>query len=289
VRFQFDGNQTYQLKAIESVADLLRGQPRLTIDFSTFQFGELFSPLANRIDLDEAQLLANLHAVQTRNALPLDRELQFIGETIRTAQGETTVRFPNFSVEMETGTGKTYVYLRTALELHRRYGLRKFIVVVPSVAIREGVLKSLKITQEHLRALYDNVPYRFTVYDSKSIAKVRQFAQSDCVELMVMTIDSFNKDENVIRQSTDRLQGATPIYLVQAARPVLILDEPQNMESEARIKALASLHPLFALRYSATHRNPYNLAYRLTPFEAYRQGLVKKIEVASVVQEDDYN
>src|SRR5204863_1907941 len=100
---------------------------------------------------------------------------------------------------METGTGKTYVYLRTALELHRRYGLRKFIVVVPSVAIREGVLKSLKDTQEHLRAIYDNVPYRYTVYDSKSIAKVRQYAGSDCIEILVMTIDSFNKDDNVIK------------------------------------------------------------------------------------------
>jgi type III restriction enzyme len=190
---------------------------------------------------------------------------------------------------METGTGKTYVYLRTALELNRRYGLRKFIVVVPSVAVREGVIKTLKITQEHLRALYDNVPYRYTVYDSKSIAKVRQFAQSDCVELMVMTIDSFNKEENVIRQSTDRLQGATPLFLVQSVRPVLILDEPQNMESEGRVRALASLDPLFALRYSATHRNPYNLVYRLTPFEAYRQSLVKKIQIASVVKEDDFN
>ena len=133
-------------------------------------------------------------------------------------------------------------YLRTALELHRRYGLRKFIVVVPSVAIREGVLKSLKITQDHLRELYDNVPYRFTVYDSRSIAKVRQFSQSDCVEILVMTIDAFNNDDNVIRQSTDRLQGATPIFLVQDVRPVLILDEPQNMESEGRIKALAALH-----------------------------------------------
>ena len=162
-------------------------------------------------------------------------------------------------------------------------------MVVPSVAVREGVIKSLKITQDHLRALYDNVPYRYTVYDSKSIAKVRQFAQSDCVEMLVMTIDSFNKEDNVIRQSTDRLQGATPLFLVQARRPVLILDEPQNMESEGRIRALACLHPLMALRYSATHRNPYNLVYRLTPFEAYRQSLVKKIEVASVVKEDDFN
>ena len=289
MRFQFNGGQTYQLKAIEAVADLFRGQPRVAIDFDAFELGQIYAPIANRIDLDPGQLLANLRAVQTRNALPPDEKLETIEETIPTAKGDQTIRFPNFSVEMETGTGKTYVYLRTALELDRRYGMRKFIVVVPSVAIREGVLKSLKITQDHLRGLYDNVPYRYSVYDSKSIAKVRQFAQSDCVELMVMTIDSFNKDDNVIRQSTDRLQGATPIHLVQAARPVLILDEPQNMESEGRIKALASLHPLFALRYSATHRNPYNLVYRLTPFEAYRQGLVKKIEVASVIREDDHN
>ena len=239
--------------------------------------------------MDDAQLLENLQAVQRQNGISPDTALQTIEETINTVFGDHLLRFPNFSVEMETGTGKTYVYIRTALELNRRYGLRKFIVVVPSVAVREGVIKSLKITQDHLRALYDNVPYRYTVYDSKSISKVRQFAQSDCVELLVMTIDSFNKEDNVIRQSTDRLQGATPLFLVQASRPVLILDEPQNMESEARIRALASLHPLMALRYSATHRNPYNLAYRLTPFEAYRQSLVKKIEVASVVKEDDFN
>lgn len=289
MRLQFDGNQVFQLRAIESVADLLRGQPRSLVDFAAPNTGTLFGPVRNRLDLDEAQLLENLQAVQRANGIAPDSVLQTIEDTIHTVFGDHQVRFPNFSVEMETGTGKTYVYIRSALELNRRYGLRKFIVVVPSVAVREGVIKSLKITQDHLRALYDNVPYRYTVYDSKSIAKVRQFAQSDCVELLVMTIDSFNKEDNVIRQSTDRLQGATPLFLVQASRPILILDEPQNMESEARIRALASLHPLMALRYSATHRNPYNLAYRLTPFEAYRQFLVKKIEVASVVKEDDFN
>jgi len=289
MRFQFDGNQAFQLHAIEAVADLFRGQPRVAPDFSTFAFGEIFSPVNNRLDLSEDQIVANLHAVQKRHGIPEDEKLEYIEETIRTGKGNESVRFPNFSIEMETGTGKTYVYLRTALELHRRYGMRKFIVAAPSVAVREGVLKSLKITQQHLRAIYDNVPYRYTTYDSKSIGKVRQFAQSDCVEILVITIDSFNKDDNVIRQSTDLLQGATPLFLVQSARPVLILDEPQNMESEGRIKALASLHPLLALRYSATHRNPYNLVYRLTPFEAYRQNLVKRIEVDSVRKEDDYN
>jgi type III restriction enzyme len=127
------------------------------------------------------------------------------------------------------------------------------------------------------------------VYDSDNLSQVRQFALSDGAEIMVMTIDSFNKGSNVIRQSTDRLQGETPIHLVQAARPILILDEPQNMESELRIQALSALDPLFALRYSATHHNPYNLVHRLTPFEAYRQGLVKRIEVAGVEKEDDVN
>lgn len=289
MRIQFDGSQLHQIRAIEAVAELFRGQPRVSVNFSSFALGEVYGPVANRLDLTDEQLLANLQAVQVRHGILASDGLEYIEEMIRTAQGTEAARFSNFSVEMETGTGKTYVYLRTALELHRRYGLRKFIIVVPSVAVREGVLKTLKITQHHLRSLYDNVPYRYTSYDSRSIAKVRQFVQSDCVEIMVMTIDSFNKDDNVIRQSTDRLQGATPLHLIQAARPVLVLDEPQNMESEGRIKALASLHPLMALRYSATHRNPYNLVYRLTPFEAYRQGLVKRIEVDSVRKEDDHN
>src|SRR4051794_34579421 len=258
MRFQFDGHQAYQMQAIEAVVDLLRGQPRITISRESFQFGELFSPLANRLDLDAAQLLANLRAVQSRHGIPPDDSLHFIEGTIRTAGGDQTSRFPNFSVEMETGTGKTYVYLRTALELHRRYGLRKYIIVVPSVAIREGVIKTLEITRRHFEELYGNLAYRFAVYDSANLGQIRQFALSDSVELMVMTIDSFNKASNVIRQSTDRLQGETPIHLIQATRPILILDEPQNMESELRIKALATLDPLLALRYSATHRNSYN-------------------------------
>ncbi|MBC7084631.1 MAG: DEAD/DEAH box helicase, partial [Firmicutes bacterium] len=171
----------------------------------------------------------------------------------------------------------------------QRYGLRKFIIVVPSVAIREGVLKNLRITEEHFRQVYQNPTYRYYVYDSASLAQVRQFALSDGLEIMVMTLASFNRAANVIRQSTDRLQGETPLHLVQATRPVLILDEPQNMESELSKDALASLNPLLALRYSATHRYLYNLVYRLTPFEAYRQGLVKRIEVAGVEEVDSAN
>jgi type III restriction enzyme len=283
MQFKFDANQNFQLRAIESVAGLFVGQGPSELDYFKAQSG------ANALDLDESQILSNLQAVQEGNKLPVDTALQWIAETIDTTAGPVPTRFCNFSVEMETGTGKTYVYLRTALELNRRYGFRKYIVVVPSVAIREGVLKSLKVTESHLKALYGNLPYRSSVYDSRNINKIRQFAQNDCVEIMVMTIDSFNKEENVIRRSTDSLQGNTPIYLLQEARPILILDEPQNMESDLRKGALAALHPLFALRYSATHRNPYNLVYRLTPYEAYREGLVKRIEVASVVKEHDFN
>ena len=145
------------------------------------------------------------------------------------------------------------------------------------------------MTLKHLQELYDNTPYRFYAYDSENLSQVRQFAISASLEFMVMTIDSFNKASNVIRQSKDQLQGETPIHLVQATRPILILDEPQNMESELRVKALAGLNPLFALRYSATHRNPYNVVHRLTPFEAYRQGLVKRIEVAGVEKTGDAN
>lgn len=284
MQFRFDPNQEYQTHAIESVADLFDGMARAELDVN-FVLG--FAAVPNRLDLDESTLLANLRAVQERRGIAPEDALACIEEKITDSDGERDVRFPNFSVEMETGTGKTYVYLRTALELYRRYGLRKYIIVVPSIAIREGVLKTLKITEAHLRGLYDNTPYRYYVYDSANLSQVRQFALSNGVELMIMTIDSFSRASNVLNQPNDRLQGVeTPINMIQAARPILILDEPQNMESEQRIRALSALDPLLALRYSATLRNPYNLLYRLTPFEAYRQGLVKRIEVASALSED---
>jgi type III restriction enzyme len=288
MELKFDANQEFQLQAIEAITSLFAGQPRIETDLH-FTLGQSsFAAVANRLDLSEAELSANLHAVQRQNDITPDPALLTIEERIETATGPKAARFYNFSVEMETGTGKTYIYLRTALELYRRYGLRKYIVVVPSVAIREGVLKTLQVTEKHFRDLYGNAPYRYYAYDSANLSQVRQFALSDGVEIMVMTLASFNKAANVIRQTTDRLQGETPVHLVQAARPILILDEPQNMESEKSIAALALLDPICALRYSATHRNPYNVVYRLTPYEAYRQGLVKRIEVASVIREDEF-
>lgn len=288
MRFRFDPNQEHQVIAVDAVARLFDGQPRVEMDLS-LSLGAGLSAVANRLDLYDEAILSNLREVQEDNGLPQDEALRYVEGTAGTPDGSKDVSFPNFSVEMETGTGKTYAYIRTALELFRQYGQRKFIVVVPSVAIREGVLKDFRITQQHFREMFENAPYRFYAYDSGNVHQVRQFALSDSVEFMVMTIDSFNKATNIMRQSTDRLLGETPIHLVQATRPVLILDEPQNMESALSKAALAELDPLFALRYSATHRNPYNLVYRLTPFDAYRQGLVKRIAVASVLKEGDFN
>lgn len=288
MEFKFDATQEYQLDAIAAACGLFDGQPNLP-SLLTVPKGASFQAIANRLDLDELTILANLKAVQVARSIAPDARLETIESEIETVTGSKQARFPNFSVEMETGTGKTYVYLRTAHELFRTFGLRKFIVVVPSIAVREGVLATLRMTDKHLKELYGNPPYRFSVYDSANLSQVRTFALSDGLELMVMTIDAFARAENVIKAATDRLQGEKPIHLIQAARPILILDEPQNMESENRVRALAALDPLFALRYSATHRNPYNTIYRLTPFDAYRQGLVKRIEVASVTEDDNAN
>lgn len=288
MELKFDAHQDFQLDAINAITDLFEGQPYLEAGLD-FVLGTI-PAVSNQLDLDDETLLENLNDVQIRHGLAPDSELLPTDQTVETVDGEVNLRYYNFSVEMETGTGKTYVYLRTALELYQKYGFRKFVVVVPSIAIREGVIKTLQITRKHFRDLYGNIPYRYYEYDSDNLSQVRQFALSDSVEFMIMTIDAFNKAGNVIRQTTDRLQGETPVHLVQAARPILILDEPQTkMEGEKNILALGELLPLMTLRYSATHRNPYNRVYRLTPFDAYRQNLVKRVEVNSVAQEDDFN
>jgi type III restriction enzyme len=276
MKFRFDPDLEYQNRAIDAAVRLFEGAPRQETGFALVSENGV---VGNRLLLDDDTLLANLQQVQADVELHDGRPIP--------VSPELTSR--DFSVEMETGTGKTYVYLRTVLELHRAYGFRKFIVVVPSVAIREGVLKTLRITAEHFARLYDNLPYRFYPYDSGNLARVRQFAASNNVEIMVMTLDAFNKDTNIFNRPMDRMMGLKPLTLVRAARPILILDEPQNMESEISKAALASLEPLFKLRYSASHRELYNPIYRLTPIDAYNLRLVKQIEVASVVQDHDAN
>lgn len=286
MKFKFDSGQEFQVDAVESIVGLFDGQAfvrnQLVVPTSA-----TFQVVPNRLDLTPGQLLTNLQKIQDKRGLLQDENLETLTAEVETLRGKEEISFPNFSVEMETGTGKTYVYIRTALRLYQTYGLRKFIIVVPSVAVREGVKKTLEVTKDHFDKLFGKLPYHFSVYDSARRSKISNFALSDGVEIMVMTIDAFKRAETVIRQSREGLDP--PIYQLQETRPVLILDEPQNMESELSVSALASLNPICALRYSATHRNPYNVVYRLTPFDAYRQGLVKRIEVASVVQQDNEN
>lgn len=291
MKIQFDSQQDYQLEAIRSVVALFEGQPFNATELGFMPSGG-FAIIPNELDLTEADVVQNLQRIQTENRLPVDDKLDTITEATETANGTQTISFPNFSIEMETGTGKTYVYIRTALELAQRYGMRKFIVVVPTVAIREGILKTFEMTEKHFKGLYSNLPYRYYIYDSGALSRLKQFGEADNVEFMIMTLASFNKDANVIRQGDrDQMFGVTPLHVVQATRPILILDEPQNMGSHLSKQALASLNPLFALRYSATHREDqrYNCVYRLSPYDAYRLSLVKKIEVAGIEKTNDAN
>lgn len=270
MELKFQRDLDFQLTAINSTIDLFQSQKFTQEDFIIIPENGI---IPNVLNLTQKQVLENLNEIQQRNNIsPIDK-----------------LDGMNFSVEMETGTGKTYVYLRTIFELNKNYGFKKFIIIIPSVAIREGVLKSLKITEKHFKEIYENISYSYYEYDSKKINLVRQFARGNKVEIMVMTLDSFNKDTNIMNQERDTLYGQKPIDLVSKTKPILILDEPQNMESEIAKQALANLDPLFTLRYSATHRNYYNLIYRLTPVDAYNKHLVKRIEVASVIKEGDFN
>ena len=241
-----------------------------------------------------------MRAIQTRNDIDVaDAALPLEAWYLFDVPANLSRRCPHFSVEMETGTGKTYVYLRTIFELSQRYGLQKFIIVVPSIAIREGVLKNIEITREHFLALYNNLPFKSFVYDSKNVNLLRQFAVSNTLQIMVINIDAFRKNftgteteqkSNVIYKESDRLSGRQPIEFVQAARPIVIIDEPQSVDSTAKSQeAIKALNPLCTLRYSATHRNPYNLVYRLDPVRAFELKLVKQIVVASATADGSAN
>lgn len=278
MKLHFDSNQEYQLDAIKAITDIFEGQPLSggDFEFSVSSAGALLSEngLGNRLTLSEEQILENVKFIQQRNE---------IKEKVSELQGM------HFSVEMETGTGKTYVYLRTIYELNKLYGFKKFVIVVPSIAIREGVLKNLEITHEHFQSLYDKAAINFDVYDSKKVSHLRGFASANTIQILILNIDAFAKDENIINKPNDKLTGKRPIEFIQSTRPIVIVDEPQNMETEIRKKAIENLNPLCTLRYSATHTNLYNLMYSLNPVKAYDLGLVKQIEVDSVVSENAMN
>jgi len=261
----------YQLDAVNAVANLFAGQPdhARTFDLTSQGTGRF---VGNGLDLDWETLGRNLNAVQKQNG-----------------QSETEIgaHRRNFSLEMETGTGKTYVYLRTIYELNRRYGWKKFVIVVPSVPIREGVLKSLEITKAHFDGVFGRPVMRYAEYSSGRLSDLRAFAVNDHIEILVINIQSFEKDGNVINKVNE--SGEAPIKFIQETSPIVIIDEPQNMETEGRLNALESLHPLFTLRYSATHKNPYHKVYSLNPVQAYNLKLVKQIEVLPVLAENDVN
>lgn len=300
MKLKFDATLEYQKDAIEAILNVFDGQEVTGSHFeissaakSGMQLSEL--GVGNEIILTDEGLLRNVHQVQEKNGI----------EKVETSDSSLK-HGRNFSIEMETGTGKTYVYLRTIFELAQTYGLKKFIIVVPSVAIREGVLKSIEMMQEHFGALYDNVPFDSFVYDSKKLGRVRQFASSNNIQIMIINIQSFQKDVadkdiadmteqelkklNVIHRENDKMSGHKPIEFIRAAHPVVIIDEPQSVDNTQKSKrAIANLNPIFTLRYSATHRSPYNLLYKLDPIRAYDLRLVKRIEVASIRSEESFN
>ncbi len=295
MKLKFDPSLDYQRRAINAVLEVFDGQPIGQSPFETsstacddLELSEL--GLGNNISLSDDQFLENVRRVQESNRI----------EKTPALQGR------EFSIEMETGTGKTYVYLRTIFELAEKYGLRKFIIVVPSVAIREGVLKSIDMTREHFLTLYDNAPFNYFVYDSRKLNNVRQFASNNKIQIMVINIQSFSKDVadkdasemtenelkklNIINRENEHMSFRKPIEFIQAANPLVIIDEPQSVDNTPKARrAIGKLNPVAVLRYSATHKNSYNLLYKLDPIRAYDLRLVKHIEVASVRSDDACN
>jgi type III restriction enzyme len=287
MKLHFEPNLDYQLAAIEAVCDLFRGQEICRTDFTVTRdladpqqrmaFAENDLGIGNRLTLLDDELLKNLHDIQLRNGLPPSTDL---------ASGD-------FTVEMETGTGKTYVYLRTIFELNRRYGFTKFVIVVPSVAIKEGVYKTLQITEEHFRSLYSNTPFEYFLYDSSKLGQVRNFATSPNIQIMVVTVGAVNKkDVNNLYKDSEKTGGEKPIDLIKATKPILIVDEPQSVDGGlgGRGKeALGAMNSLCTLRYSATHVDKHHMVYRLDAVDAYERKLVKQIEVAAAGIEGGYN
>ncbi|MEN4789307.1 DEAD/DEAH box helicase family protein [Pantoea agglomerans] len=298
MKLHFESNLDYQMQAIEAVCDLFRGQEICRTEFTvtmkvpqpdadllsgmqpeqlTLGMAESDLGVGNRLTLLDDELHQNLVDIQFRSGLPPSESL---------TSGD-------FTVEMETGTGKTYVYLRTIFELNKRYGYSKFVIVVPSVAIKEGVYKTLQITEDHIKGLYAGVPFDYFLYDSSKPGPVRNFATSSNIQIMVVTVGAINKkDVNNLYKESEKTGGEKPIDLIKATRPVVIVDEPQSVDGglEGRGKeALDAMNPLCTLRYSATHVNKHHMVFRLDAVDAYERKLVKQIEVASATVEDAHN
>lgn len=287
MKLQFK-HKDYQAAAVDAVVDCFAGQPKVEGVGYRLDPGKLAKGLAQSemdygteafrnapIMLDGGQLLENIQKIQRSQNLPQSSKL--------VATKNCAV---NLDVEMETGTGKTYCYIRTMFELNRRYGWSKFIVVVPSIAIREGVQKSLEITAEHFLQDYGKKA-RFFTYDSKHPHKLESFSSDGGINVMVINVQAFNatgKDARRIYEELDDFQSRRPIDVIKANHPILILDEPQKMEGKKTTESLKKFNPLFVLRYSATHKTEHNKIHRLDALDAYNRKLVKKIRVHGIAQ-----
>ena len=291
MKLQFNPNLDYQQQAIASIVDLFLGQTpkraNFTVSYMRGQIGvfDTQNGIGNKLELDEEDILRNLQAVQLRNGLPQTKKLM---------RGQY-----DFDIEMETGTGKTYVYLRSIFELNKAYGFTKFVIVVPSLAIKEGVKTSLKLMDAHFRNIYDNTICESFVYDSGKLDQVRNFAVSDNIQIMIINIDAFRRSftdpsretkANIIHRPNDKLNGMRPIELIQETNPFVIIDEPQSVDTTTKAKeAIASLNPMCIFRYSATHVEKHNPIYKLDAVDAYELELVKQIEVAGFEATNAHN
>ena len=287
MKLQFT-HQDYQARAVEAVVKVFDGQPLADSEFSltgqnTSVNYAADGRICNELVLSHEQILSNVQKVQKTNRVQPSTVLA--GSA---SDNKKEFFCPlNFTVEMETGTGKTYVFIKSMYELNKVYGFKKFVIVVPSVAIREGTIKNLEATRSHFAADYANVPCVPMLYDSGRPNDLRHFAQSDALSVLVINIDSFTKDNNKINQKGEK--AFAPIDYIKAVNPIVIVDEPQNFETDVRRRALFDLNPLCTFRYSATHKNTYNLLYSLNPVQAYDLGLVKQIEVDGVQADADHN
>ena len=289
MKLKFNPNLEYQDEAISASVNLFKGQRSMQSNFtvSGAQIGlyDAGIGIGNRLEISEDDILENLKKVQLNNFLPPSKTL--------------SSNDLNFDIEMETGTGKTYVYLKTIFKLNKKYGFTKFIIVVPSIAIKEGVYKALQMTKDHFKRLYDNVIYDYFIYDSQKLEQVRNFAVNSNIQIMIINIDAFRRSftdpkkenkANIIHRENDKLSGMKPIELIRETNPIVIIDEPQSSTStEKAQEAINSLNPLCTLQYSATHKEIHNLIYKLDAIDAYDKGLVKQIEVASFESLDYHN
>jgi len=287
MKFVFEAELPHQVAAIDAVVDLFAGQQKRQSLFTIaprqiageLDYAEKLLGYANRFDLLGEAVLENLRIVQNRCALPASSELKVAAEGKKDAGGDYNM---DFTVEMETGTGKTYVYLRTIFELNRRYGFTKFVIVVPSVAIREGVKKTIEQTRDHFRQIYDGVPFESFVYDSSDLSRIIDFASSSSIRVMIATVQSLGTKTAVFQQAREQTRDIPGVEWVRSTRPIIIVDEPQSVDANpngAGRQIMRAMQPLATIRYSATHVSKFHPVYRLDAFDAHDRGLVKSIEI----------